>query len=140
MLGNFCAARFSVRLGVPTMILAGTLVGIVGGLAIVLMVLFTPQLGPIIIFLPEWITAFSNGLLLPNAIAGAISVRPQAAGAASGIVGFVQMAVGASAAQWVGHLLTTSSTADPLAWVLFGFALACAIGYAGLVWRPQTTA
>ena len=81
------------------------------------------------------ITAFANGLLLPNAIAGAISVRPQAAGTAAGIHGFMQMAVGAAAAQWVSHLLAGAATAKPMAWVLFLFAIACGASVV-LIWRP----
>ena len=42
-------------------------------------------------------------MMLPNAIAGAVSVVPQAAGAASGITGFTQMAIGAAAAQLDHH-------------------------------------
>ncbi len=45
---------------------------------------------------------FGNGLLLPTAIAGAVSIRPQVAGTASGLTGFIQMAIGAAAAQLAG--------------------------------------
>ena len=55
--------------------------------------------GPVIVFVPQLIISFGNGLLLPNAIAGAVSVRPQAAGTASGITGFTQMAIGAAVTQ-----------------------------------------
>ena len=41
------------------------------------------------------IIGFASGFVLPNAIAGAVSVRPQAAGAAAGITGFMQMGLGA---------------------------------------------
>jgi DHA1 family bicyclomycin/chloramphenicol resistance-like MFS transporter len=136
LLGNYCSARFSMRFGVDAMIAAGAAVGLVGGVAMVVLVLAFPHAGPIIIFLPQWITAFANGLLMPNAIAGAISVRPHAAGTASGIHGFVQMMVGAAGAQWVSHLLVDASTAAPMAWVLLAFAVACALSFAALVRRP----
>ena len=45
--------------------------------------------GPAIVFVPQMIISFGNGLLLPGAIAGAVSVRPQAAGTAAGIIGFI---------------------------------------------------
>ncbi len=52
--------------------------------------------GPAVVFLPQLIVNFGNGLLLPGAISGAVSVRPQAAGTAAGIIGFSQMAIGAA--------------------------------------------
>ena len=54
------------------------------------------------IFLPQVIIGFGNGLLLPTSIAGAVSIRPQVAGTASGLTGFIQMAIGAAAAQLGG--------------------------------------
>jgi DHA1 family bicyclomycin/chloramphenicol resistance-like MFS transporter len=42
-------------------------------------------------------------------------VRPQAAGTASGITGFVQMATGAAAAQGMSHVVATATSALPLA-------------------------
>jgi DHA1 family bicyclomycin/chloramphenicol resistance-like MFS transporter len=129
-----------MRFGVDAMVVAGAAVGLIGGAAMVILVLAFPAAGPIIIFLPQWITAFANGLLMPNAIAGAISVRPHAAGTASGIHGFVQMMVGAAGAQWVSHLLANANTAAPMAWVLLAFAVACALSFAALVRRPPVGA
>ena len=62
------------------------------------------------IFAPQMIIGFASGFMLPNAIAGAVSVRPQAAGAASGIMGFMQMGLGAATAQLIGHLLEGAQT------------------------------
>jgi MFS transporter, DHA1 family, multidrug resistance protein len=75
--------------------------------------------------------------LLPNAIAGAISVRPQAAGTASGFTGFLQMGLGAPAAQIVSHLLAGATTALPMALVMLGFGVACAAAFVGLVRRGR---
>ena len=58
--------------------------------------------GPIIVFLPQLFISFGNGLLLPGAISGAVSVRLQAAGTAAGITGFAQMALGAAITQYAG--------------------------------------
>jgi DHA1 family bicyclomycin/chloramphenicol resistance-like MFS transporter len=134
MVGNFVSARYSMRFGVDAMVAAGAVIGVIGGLSVVVLVLYYPELGPLIICIPQWITALANGLLIPNAIAGGISVRPQAAGTAAGIHGFVQMGVAAASAQWIGHLLTGSPNADPIAWVLLGFSIACAVGFLSLIW------
>jgi DHA1 family bicyclomycin/chloramphenicol resistance-like MFS transporter len=129
MAGNFVSARWSMRFGVDAMVAAGAVVGVAGGILVVVLAIWLPDLGPLIICLPQWITAFGNGLMIPNAIAGGISVRPQAAGTAAGIHGFVQMAVAAASAQWVSHLLAHGDDAVPMAWMLFGFSLACAAFY-----------
>lgn len=49
------------------------------------------------------------GLSLPNSLAGAISIDPRRAGAASGACGFMQMGVGGLASLLVGILLSDSA-------------------------------
>ena len=118
------------------MIAWGVAIALAGAAAAVLLVWAAPDGGPATIFLPQLVTAFANGLLLPNSIAGAISVRPQAAGAAAGITGFLQLAVGAAGAQYVSHILAPAETALPMVLVLFGFAVVCVACYLALV-RPR---
>lgn len=52
---------------------------------------------PLALFVPLAFTTLSNGLVLPNAIANAISIRPDLAGAAAGLSGAVQLGIGALA-------------------------------------------
>jgi MFS transporter, DHA1 family, multidrug resistance protein len=68
-------------------------------------------------------------LLLPTAVAGAVSIRPQVAGTASGLTGFIQMAICAGAAQVSGHAIARASDAMPmlLLMLLFGVATAAAV-------------
>jgi DHA1 family bicyclomycin/chloramphenicol resistance-like MFS transporter len=54
----------------------------------------------------------ANGLVLPSGIAGAVSVRPDLAGAASGLSGSFQIGFGALVAPIVGAAL--GSTVWPL--------------------------
>ena len=131
--GNFISARYSTRFGVDAMVAAGAAVGVLGGVSIVVLVQWFAHWGPLIICVPQWITAFANGLLIPNAIAGAISIRPQAAGTAAGIHGFVQMLIAALSAQWVSHLLAGGATAMPMAWMIFAFSVLCAGSFLFLV-------
>ncbi|MCC7347837.1 MAG: multidrug effflux MFS transporter [Variibacter sp.] len=133
--GNFISARYSMRFGVDAMVAAGSIVGVIGGIAVVVLALYFPDLGPLVICLPQWITALANGLLIPNAIAGGISLRPQAAGTAAGIHGFVQMGVAAVSAQWVSHLLAASNSIAPMAWMLFAFSVACLAAFLFCIWR-----
>lgn len=136
MTGNFIAARRSVRFGSDSMVSWGLNIGLAGGLASVACAfLFPPALGPAIVFVPQLLLAIGNGFLLPNAIAGAVSVKPDAAGAASGIAGFLQMGFGAVAAQLTGYLLTSAATPLPLAIMLTVCALLSLVSYWLLVQR-----
>ena len=135
MSGNFTASRLSQRFGVDAMIVIGIVFQLIGAGLTALLVATMPEAGPAIIFLPQLVISFGNGLLLPNAIAGAISVRPQAAGAAAGMTGFTQMAVGAAATQIVSIALAGSSSAMPMAWMMVIVAVATGVAYGALVRR-----
>ena len=135
MSGNFTASRLSQRFGVDAMIVIGIVFQLIGAGLTALLVATMPEAGPAIIFLPQLVISYGNGLLLPNAIAGAISVRPQAAGAASGMTGFTQMAVGAASTQLVSIALAGGSSAMPMAWMLVIVVVATGVAYGALVWR-----
>lgn len=133
MVGNLIAARLSPRFGVENMIRAGVGLQIFGAvLAIVLATLF-PLGGPGTVFPAQFFLSCGNGVFLPNAIAGAVSVRPQAAGTASGIVGFLQMGMGAAAAQAMSYVIAHSTTAQPLAWSMFVLAVLAMVLFVVLV-------
>ena len=115
MLGNFVTARNSQRYGVDRMIYAGLIIMMAGAVLTVTTVSLWPYDGPWTIFIPQLLISLGNGIFLPNCVAGAVSVRPQAAGTASGITGFLQMTVGAASAQGMSHIIATADTAMPLA-------------------------
>ena len=71
--------------------------------------------------------------MLPSAIAGAVSIRPQAAGSAAGLTGFTQMSIGAAATQIVPFALAGAETAMPMAWMVLAVAVATGVAYVGLV-------
>jgi len=135
MSGNFTAARLSQRFGVDWMITAGIGFELIGASLTAVLVATLPDAGPAIIFLPQLVISYGNGLLLPNAIAGAVSVRPQAAGTASGMTGFTQMAIGAASTQVVTILLAGASTAMPMAWMLVAMVVATGVAFGALVRR-----
>jgi DHA1 family bicyclomycin/chloramphenicol resistance-like MFS transporter len=128
MSGNFIASRLSVRLGVDPMVWWGLVIEAAGTACMIVLAAFAHDLGPLIIFLPQLITAIGNGVMLPNAIAGAISVRPHAAGTASGLTGCIQMATAAGFVQLGGYVQVDAHSALPLAWltaaIVAGYALA----------------
>ena len=114
MAGNFVASRLSTRFGIDRLIWWGIGMEILGAAMSTVLSIYALHWGPIIVFGPQMIISFGNGLLLPGAIAGAISIRPQAAGTAAGITGFAQMALGAAVTQYAGTLLAESPTAIPM--------------------------
>ena len=112
-LGNFLSGRFSVRVGINPMILFGTLVTS-GGLA-ALAFLLAAGLAPAWIFFGFFaFVGIGNGMVLPNATAGMLSVRPHLAGTASGLGGAIMIGGGAALAGLAGTLLKPGSTAWPL--------------------------
>ena len=135
MSGNFTSSRLSQRFGVNAMIIAGIVFELIGASLTVALVATIPDAGPAIIFLPQLLISYGNGLLLPNAIAGAISIRPQAAGTASGMSGFMQMALGAAATQIVSMLLAGGNSAMPMAWMLLAAVIATGVAFGALVRR-----
>jgi len=125
MAGNFAAGRWSAKYGVDAMIRAGVAVTVAGAAIGIVWMLLEPARGPEVIMTPQMIIGFASGFMLPSALAGAVSVRPQAAGAAAGITGFMQMGLGAATSQLIGHLLDGAPTGLPLAAIVL---VLCACG------------
>ena len=90
---------------------------------------------------PELVSALRTAaltrapILVPGAISGAVSVRPQAAGTAAGIMGFTQMALGAAITQYAGALMADSPSAVPMSILMDALAVALALSFAMLVRR-----
>jgi DHA1 family bicyclomycin/chloramphenicol resistance-like MFS transporter len=136
MAGNFLTSRLSMRHGVDRMIWWGLIIqafGVAGGSALAA---FAPAFGPAIIFVPQLVLGFGNGVMLPNAIAGAVSVRPQAAGTASGYMGCIQMTIGAAFVQLGGLVLADATTVLPMALLLAAIVAGYAVSFFALV-RPR---
>jgi DHA1 family bicyclomycin/chloramphenicol resistance-like MFS transporter len=77
--------------------------------------------------------------MLPNAIAGAVSIRPQAAGTASGFLGCIQMTIGAAFVQLGGLVLVDAATVLPMALLLGAVVVGFALSLFCLV-RPRLAA
>lgn len=132
MAGNYTTSRLSTRYGIDPLIWWGIGIEAIGvGLA-TLLAATALSWGPAIVFAPQMIVSFGNGLLLPGSISGAVSVRPQAAGTAAGIIGCGQMALGAAATQYSGTLLAGSSSAVPMALLMAAVVAALIVSFAVL--------
>lgn len=121
-LGNFVAARLSVRLGINRMIFYGTVISTAG-----LIIPLASILGGIdsaqVFFGSVTLVGLGNGMTMPNGNSGMLSVRPHLAGSASGLGGAVMLAGGAALADMAGNFLAGSATAMPLVLIMFGSSL-----------------
>jgi MFS transporter, DHA1 family, multidrug resistance protein len=135
MSGNFAVSRLTARFGVDALIWWGIAFTIAGCLLNLLVYVALPGWEMATIFLPQIVIGFGNGLLLPTSIAGAVSIRPQVAGTASGMTGFIQMSVGAMAAQLGGHVVAQAGDATPMLWLILFFGIATAAAVFTLVRR-----
>lgn len=103
MAGTFMTARLGQRIGLDQMMRVGSGLAVVFGVVMLGFVL-AGIWSPWTIFLPGMGMAFANGLSMPNAQAGAVSISPGFAGTASGLLAFLQMLMGAGFAQLAGML------------------------------------
>ncbi|MCB1333466.1 MAG: multidrug effflux MFS transporter [Roseivivax sp.] len=115
--GNFLAGRFSARYGINRMALWGALI-LVSGLALSLAVFSLGSGSAPVFFGFMTFVGLGNGLTIPNATAGAMSVRPRLAGTASGLAGALMLAGGAVLSSLAGALLQPGSGAAPLLWLM----------------------
>lgn len=129
MAGNFGSSRLSVRYGIDRLIFWGVAFEVLGVATATLLAATAHDLGPAIVFMPQLIVSLGNGLLLPGAIAGAVSVRPHAAGTASGITGCTQMAIGAAVTQFSGMLLAGANSALPMALLMDGLVCCLVLSF-----------
>lgn len=121
--GNFVAGRWSARIGIDRMILAGALITL-GCLAAALAADLAGLTRPAVFFGAVAVMGFGNGLVLPNANAGMMTVSPEIAGTAVGLGSALNVAGGAVLATLAGVLLVPGAGATPLIVIMAGSALA----------------
>ncbi|MEL6610071.1 MAG: multidrug effflux MFS transporter [Pseudomonadota bacterium] len=115
--GNWASGRFSARVGVNRMILIGASL-CAGGLGLLLLVFTLGAQSAVIFFAFMTFVGLGNGMVLPNATAGMLSVRPQLAGTASGLGGAMMLGGGAALSAFAGAVLGDGATAFPLIWIM----------------------
>jgi len=134
-LGSFLAGHLTERVGVARMILAGSALALLAVLAM-LALIGAGYSGPAALFVPMAVAGIANGIALPSAISGAISVRPEIAGSASGLSGAAQLGTGAVLSIVGSALLAGSTTALPMLLVMAA-AAALALLAAVMIWRRE---
>jgi MFS transporter, DHA1 family, multidrug resistance protein len=126
LIGNLFCVRYSPRYQLEKLIWFGLALQLFGSFLNLVWGLSGINQVPSWLFGTQMIVMFANAFVMSNSAAGAISVRPEAAGTASGAMGFLQMGVGALLSQfgaWLGGHFTTPA---PLNAAVFALSLACA--------------
>lgn len=138
-IGNGLSGRYSARVGINRMILWGCVLN-AAGLGTALMVFAAG-------FQSEWtffgfmtFVGLGNGMTIPNATAGALSVRPHLAGTASGLSGAIMIGGGAALSALAGALLQPGTGAWPLLWLMFATGVASIVSILLVIRRERRLA
>ena len=119
MMGNYLSGRFSVRVGVNRMVLYGALIS-TAGLALLMLLTMAGSGSAGVFFGLVILLGLGNGVLMPNANAGMLSVRPDLAGSAAGLGGACTVGCGALFSALAGALLQPGSGPMPLILLMLG--------------------
>lgn len=134
--GNFLSGRYSRRFGVNAMVLVGSLITFAG-----MFVLFLIDMAGLLtapLFFGFFVTVgLGNGLVMPNATAGMLSVRPLMAGTASGLGGAIMIGGGAGLSALAGVLLVPGSGATPLLAIMLSTSLGAVLAIVYVIRRER---
>ena len=134
--GNYISGRFSVRFGVNRMTLVGTAIAS-AGLAISLAISVSGYESALLFFGFCTFLGLGNGLTMPNATAGMLSVRPHLAGTASGLGGAIMVTGGAALSAVAGSSLSPEAGSLPLQAIMFGSSVLSGVAIAFVIRRER---
>ena len=136
--GTLIAGRFSISWGCNFLIgWGGVITLLAGALMFGLTVAGVP--GVFAIIIPMAAYAVGLGIVMPQAMAGALAAYPHHAGTASGLFGFIQMAIAAAVGIIVGH--SYNATPIPMSFMIALMGCMTLFSYLILVqpWAVQRT-
>ena len=122
MLGSFLSGRYSKRYALTTMMILGRSVATAGLLA-GLVLFLAGFVHALTLFGTTVFAGLGNGLTMPSANAGALSVRPRLAGSTAGLAGALTVGGGAVLTSFTGVILTVEYGA----FQLLGIMLFCSL-------------
>jgi DHA1 family bicyclomycin/chloramphenicol resistance-like MFS transporter len=126
LIGNLFCVRFAPRHSLEKLIWFGLALQLAGSLLNLVWGFTGLNQTPLWLFGTQMIVMFANAFVMSNSSAGAISVRPDAAGTASGAMGFLQMGIGSLLSQFGAYLGGHFTSALPLTAAIFALSVACA--------------
>ncbi len=131
MIGTILSARLTHRIGIDGMVQLGAALALLATIALALIAVTAPTIPGLL--LPLMVYMIGIGMASPNSQAGAIGPFPASAGAASSLLGFLQMSVAALVGAVLGHL--EAQTPRPMAVAILLTACGLNLAY-WLVVRP----
>lgn len=134
--GNFISGRYSMRYGVNTMVLWGCWLNAIG-VAVSLVIMMLGFGSALTFFGFMTFVGLGNGMSIPNATAGALSVRPHLAGTASGLSGAIMLGGGATLSALAGAMLTPETGALPLLWLMLITSVLGVLAIQVVIWRER---
>ncbi|PSW21961.1 MFS transporter [Photobacterium sanctipauli] len=117
LIGNYLSGRFSKHLGMQKMIGAGIALCFVGLIAILAMK-YAGLTTPLIFFGLMAFVGLGNGLILPNATVGMLSVKPELVGSASGLGAAIMTGGGALLSTCASLVVYPGSGVVPMVWLM----------------------
>jgi MFS transporter, DHA1 family, multidrug resistance protein len=126
LIGNLFCVRFAPRHSLEKLIWFGLALQFAGSLLNLVWGFTGLNQAPSWLFGTQMIVMFANAFVMSNSAAGAISVRPEAAGTASGAMGFLQMGIGSLVSQFGAYLGGHFATPVPLNIAIVILSIACA--------------
>ncbi|HLO76728.1 MAG TPA: multidrug effflux MFS transporter [Magnetospirillum sp.] len=133
--GGLVAGKQTARLGLDRMVLIGTMGCAGAGLGAAILA-WSGVVALAAVLLPLMAYFLFAALVLPNATAAAIAPHPRMAGAASAMVGFIQMAAGALAG-WL-HAASFDHSTRPLGTMVAVLGISALAVFALVVRRRRT--
>ncbi len=137
--GNYLSARLSVRAGVNRMIVVGGII-LATGMGLSLAITLSGYGSAAWFFGFCTFVGLGNGLVLPNATAGLLSVRPHLAGTASGVGSAIMIGGGAALSALAGALLQLGGGSLPLQWIMLVSSLMCLVSITYVLRRNKAVA
>ncbi|MDO8885019.1 MAG: multidrug effflux MFS transporter [Pseudotabrizicola sp.] len=131
--GNFVAGRFSVRIGMNRMVFIGALITL-AGLSTLAVLTLAGLHSAYVFFGFTTFVGFGNGMTLPNANAGMLSIKPELAGTASGLGGAIMIGGGAALAALAGALLGPGASETPLVLLMLASSIGAVVS---ILWVMQ---
>ena len=134
--GNYMSGRFTERVGLEKMMLLGTAVTVIG--VLISIALFSAgNYHPASLFVPMLIVGLGNGMSLPSANAGAVSVRADLAGSASGLTGCLQVGGGAALSFLAAYFLGPNTGPFPMLAIMLASAVTSLVASALIYQAPR---
>ncbi|MWB77845.1 Bcr/CflA family efflux MFS transporter [Pseudooceanicola sp. 216_PA32_1] len=134
--GNFVTGLVATRIGVNRMIMCGSAT-VAAGMIAALALSYAGLGGPAVFFGSMFLVGVGNGMTIPSANSGMLSVRPHLAGTAAGLGGAIMIGGGAGLSVLAGLVLQPGRGEYPLIWLMFATAIAGVCSIMLVIWRER---